>query len=75
MKRAELNAFIYNYAKNDLTRGAVILSGPPESGRSHYVRYDLAPYLKKSKETLKSSINWQNLVLKILKYTLNPLSI
>lgn len=52
MKRAELNAFIYNYAKNDLTRGAVILSGPPESGRSHYVRYDLAPYLKNSKETL-----------------------
>ncbi len=45
MKRAELNSIIYNYIKNDLPHGALVLAGPSKSGKSHYLFYDLAPYL------------------------------
>lgn len=45
MKRTELNFYIYNYVKNDLTNGSLILAGPAGSGKSHYLRHDLEPYL------------------------------
>ena len=50
MKRTELNYYIYNYVKNDLTHGALLLCGSPSSGKSHYLRSDLIPYLKNTPE-------------------------
>ena len=45
MKINELNSFIYNYVKSDRTPGPLILAGTEGSGRSHYLRRELKPYL------------------------------
>ena len=41
----ELNGFILNYLKNDITGRAIMLSGEWGSGKSHYVKNELKPYL------------------------------
>lgn len=50
MNHQELNAYIYNYCKNDLSSSALLLTGPSGSGKSHYLRTVLAPYLNDTPE-------------------------
>jgi len=50
MTYKELNEFILNYLKNDITGRAIMLSGEWGSGKSHYVKNELKPYLVKKKK-------------------------
>lgn len=50
MSYEELNSFILNYLKNDITGRAIMLSGEWGSGKSHYVKNELKPYLVKKKK-------------------------
>ncbi len=50
MKNGELNAYIYNYYKNDLADGALMITGPEGNGKSHYIRNSLIPYLNGTEE-------------------------
>lgn len=52
MHNQELNAYIYNYCKNDLTSSVLLLTGPYGSGKSHYLRTSLAPYLYDTPEEI-----------------------
>ncbi len=42
----EMNDFILNYIKYDITGRALMLSGGWGTGKSHYVRYSLKPFLE-----------------------------
>lgn len=50
MTYKELNEFILNYLKNDITGRAIMLTGEWGSGKSHYVKNELKPYLVKRKK-------------------------
>ncbi|MCR4794901.1 MAG: KAP family NTPase [Ruminococcus sp.] len=53
----ELNSFLLNYLKNDITGRAIMLSGEWGSGKSHYVKNELKPYLvKKNKKCVIVSL-------------------
>ena len=52
MHNQELNAYIYNYCKNDLTSSVLLLTGPYGSGKSHYLRTSLTPYLHDTPEEI-----------------------
>lgn len=42
----EMNAFILNYIKNDITCRAIMLTGKWGSGKSYYVKNNLKPFLE-----------------------------
>ena len=42
----EMNAFILNYIKNDITGRAIMLTGKWGSGKSYYVKNNLKPFLE-----------------------------
>ena len=47
MTYSEINAFILNYLKNDITGGAIMLTGEWGSGKSYYVKNELKPFIEK----------------------------
>ena len=44
----DLNKYIIHYLEHDRTHSAIMLSGPWGSGKSHYIKHNLIPALKKS---------------------------
>lgn len=42
----EMNSFILNYLKNDITGRAIMLTGEWGSGKSYYVKNTLKPFLE-----------------------------
>ena len=50
MDTKELNAYIKNYLENDKTNSAIMLTGAWGSGKSHYIKHELIPYIDKDKK-------------------------
>ena len=48
-----MNSYIYGFITNDLTRGALMLTGASGLGKSHYIRSELVPYLKQTPEAYR----------------------
>lgn len=48
MNYNELNNFIKNYLENDKTNSAIMLTGEWGSGKSHYIKNELLPYIEKN---------------------------
>lgn len=51
MTNNELNAYILHYLEHDKTNRAIMLTGAWGSGKSHYIKNDLVPYLEKDGES------------------------
>ena len=49
MDSSELNRFIERYAREYITKTALMLTGEWGSGKSYYIEHELCPYLKKGK--------------------------
>ena len=48
MNYNEFNNFIKNYLENDKTNSAIMLTGEWGSGKSHYIKNELVPYIENS---------------------------
>ncbi|MEE1504375.1 MAG: P-loop NTPase fold protein [Acutalibacteraceae bacterium] len=46
MTTQQLNEYIKHYVKDNKTKSAIMLSGPWGSGKSHYIKQELEPYLR-----------------------------